>query len=203
MKALGRLLMLAALAVLARPASAERVVLEGTGTSIERPSGWIQISAAQNLSAAERSGFGNQQLRGGMRQALEAGPFVSFAKPTGRHANVTPVVRLHVRPRMDLAGRTLTEMERRSLELLAQSFPDVRFVDEPAETARFGSGGAVMRIAYTLGSGANAVTVQTRSWLVERGDRLISVSITMADDEGDAVWREAEAILDTIRIDQP
>jgi len=201
--ALGRLLVLIALAALARPALAERVVLVVAGVSIERPSTWIQVSGPQTLAGAARSGYGSAELRERMQQALAAGPFVAFGKATGRHANVAPMVRLHVRPRLDLGGRTLTDMLRRSYDQLARSIPDVRYVEEPAANARFGPGGAVMKIAYTLGTGASAVTVRSQNWVVERGDRLISVSITMAEDEAAAIWPEADAILDTIRFDEP
>ena len=199
MKALRRGLALVALAVLAAAAWAEPVILQG-GVSVEPPPDWIPLSA--ELTEADRTNFGDPELRRLMRQAAVGKPLVTFVRNTGRY-RILPGVRVQTRSRAEVGRRAPADALETVAAMLARSIPDLRVVEGPVPTDRFGPGGAVIRIAYTIGAGPDALPIRSQIWMTTRDERTLLFSITMAEGEVDAMWREADAILDTVRIGAP
>lgn len=201
MKAGLLLLALLAAAALAPPAAAETIGLAGTGLTMERPEGWVQVSARQNLDYLDRTGVGSPALRNRMA-GLTGVPFLSFVKNNG-HRLAMPTVRVQVQPRAALPDLPPAQIVRGAFEIIAHAVPGAEIVEGPAEWRALGPGGAFVRIAYVFRTAAEAMPVRSQMWVVTRGDLIFSFSITMAQDEPESVWREAEAILATVRIEAP
>lgn len=196
-------LALLALAGAAPAAVAETVALAGTELTVERPESWVRISAQQNLESMERAGYGDARFQALARQAMAGTSFLSFARRTGVHALMTPVVRVAARPAPGGRATAPTELIRGSIAAVTRAVADARIEEGPIESARFGQGGASVRLAYTIGAGPDAVPVRSQLWVIVRGDRVFLFSITMAEDEIASVWPEADAILNSIRIAPP
>jgi hypothetical protein len=190
-------------ALAAAPAAAERIALSGTGLSIERPAQWETASLDRNLDNADRARMGDERFRDRARQAMAGIPFLSF---TRRAVNPVfmPTVRVQVRPDTPAtAGLTAPHMLEATFDLLSRQIGGVRLIEGPVASARFGAGGSVLRLAYPMTTSAGQMEVRSHIWLVKREARIYSFSVTMAADEPEATWQDADAILDTVTITPP
>lgn len=187
------------------PASADggdkptRVENSTAGVSIEPPPGWNVSTVAQLAENREKIRLSDAELEEAMKRLATPALF-AFMKHPEPYDNINPSIQVILRPAPPglATARQLLEV---TVEALKGAHKDFKTVEPISELTVGGLPGAGMKVGYTLRTTEGAeFKVLARTWAVKRGNFLVLVGMSGAQEGTDVAEEEFTAAFASLKI---
>ncbi len=169
------------------------------GISIEPPPGWHTATVDQLAENREKTRLSDAKLEQAMK-TLATPALFAFTKHPEPYDNLNPSIQIILRPTPPGLA-TATQLLEVTVEALKGAHQDFKTVEPIRELNVGGLPGAGMKVSYTLRTTEGAeFKVLARTWAVKRGNFLVLIGMSGAQEGADVAEEEFSMALASLRI---